>query len=152
MCFYCAFHPFLLNSGPNHEQMAATGYSETPLIRKLGIRPEMKIQLINAPENYFELLETDILAQVVKSGGDFIHIFAVSARELEKQFKHAIKAVTPGGMIWISWYKKSCKIPTDITEDTIREIVLPAGWVDVKICAVSEKWSGLKIVRRKNNR
>jgi hypothetical protein len=132
--------------------MTATGYSGTPLIRKLGIRPEMKVLLINAPENYFELLETDISAQVVKSGGDFVHIFAVSAKELEKQFNKAINTIPSGGMIWISWYKKSAKIPTDITEDTIREIVLPTGWVDVKVCAVSEAWSGLKIVQRIENR
>jgi hypothetical protein len=132
--------------------MAASGYSGTALIQKLGIKPGMKMRLINAPENYFELLEADISAQVVKSGGNFVHIFAVSAKELEKQFIQAIKTIAEDGMIWISWYKKSAKIPTDITEDKIREIVLPTGWVDVKVCAVSELWSGLKIVLRIANR
>lgn len=132
--------------------MAAAGYSGTPLIRKLGIKPGMKIRLLNAPGNYFELIEADISAQVVKSGGDFVHIFAVSAKDLEKLFLQSIKTIAPGGMIWISWYKKSAKIPTDITEDRIREIVLPTGWVDVKVCAVSEAWSGLKIVQRLENR
>lgn len=132
--------------------MAAAGYSGTPLTRKLGIKAGMKIRLINAPGNYFELLEADFSAKVVKSGGDFVHIFAVSAKELEKQFLQSIKTIATGGMIWISWYKKSSKIPTDITEDIIREIVLPTGWVDVKVCAVSETWSGLKIVQRLENR
>lgn len=132
--------------------MASTGYSGTPLIKKLGIKPGMKICLLNPPTNYFELLEADVSAQVVKSGGDFVHIFAERAKDLEKQFQLTIRSIAPGGTIWISWYKKSAKMPTDITEDTIRQIVLPTGWVDVKVCAVSELWSGLKIVKRLSER
>jgi len=133
--------------------MAAIGYSGTPLIKKLGITKEMKLRLVNAPENYFTLLEADICEQVVKNGSaDFVHIFATTKKDLEKQFTKLIKEIPATAIIWISWYKKSAKIPTDITEDTIREIVLPTGWVDVKVCAVSELWSGLKIVLRKINR
>jgi hypothetical protein len=76
-----------------------------------------------------------------------VHIFATSRKELEKHFHTVIKKLPPTAAIWISWYKKSAKIATDITEDTIREIVLPTGWVDVKVCAVSDIWSGLKIVK-----
>jgi len=133
--------------------MATVGYSGTPLIKKLGIKPEMKVMLVNEPPGYFKLLETNISKQVVKSGNpDLVHIFATTKKELDKAFNQLIKKLPPTAIIWISWYKKSAKIPTDITEDTIREIVLPTGWVDVKVCAVSELWSGLKIVKRVSNR
>jgi hypothetical protein len=133
--------------------MAAAGYSGTPLVQKLGIKPEMKVLLLGAPAYYFKLLQTDISKQVIKSGkADFVHLFVTSRKELDKQFHQLIKNLPVTSMIWISWYKKSAKIPTDITEDTIREIVLPTGWVDVKVCAVSDIWSGLKIVKRLTER
>jgi len=131
--------------------MATTGYSGTPLIKKLGILPEMKIALINAPENYIELLATDITAQLTKNykDADLIHVFAVSGKDLTILFTQIIAEATSNCIVWISWYKKAAKLPTDITEDLIRQIVLPTGWVDVKVCAVSDIWSGLKIVKRK---
>ena len=133
--------------------MATAGYSGTSLFKKLGIKPEMKVLLVNPPDNYFKLLETDIRKQVIQSGSaDFVHLFVVKRSELEKSFLQLIKKLPVNAIIWISWYKKAAKIPTDITEDSIREIVLPTGWVDVKVCAVSELWSGLKIVLRKNNK
>ena len=111
----------------------------------------MKILLIKPPDNYFQWLETDIQKQLIKSGtADFVHLFVIKKAELEKTFLQLIKKLPPNAIIWISWYKKAAKIPTDITEDSIREIVLPTGWVDVKVCAVNELWSGLKIVPRKN--
>jgi hypothetical protein len=132
-----------------NQYMATTGYSGTTLIKKLGIKPEMKVLLVNTPPDYFKLLEADISKQVIKSGNaDFVHVFAITRKELDKEFQQLIKKISPAAMIWVSWYKKSAKIPTDITEDTIREIVLPTGWVDVKVCAVSDVWSGLKIVKR----
>jgi hypothetical protein len=131
--------------------MATAGYSGTPLVQKLGIKPEMKVLLIGTPVDYFRLLETDISSQVVKTGKpDFVHLFVISKKDLDKQFHQLIKKLPATAIVWVSWYKKSAKIPTDITEDTIREIVLPTGWVDVKVCAVSDIWSGLKIVKRKN--
>lgn len=133
--------------------MATVGYSGTPLVKKLGIKPEMKILLVNPPDNYIEWLETDIQKQLIKSGAaDFVHLFMVKKAELEKTFLPLIKKLPPNAIIWISWYKKAAKMPTDITEDSIREIVLPTGWVDVKVCAVNELWSGLKIVARKNKK
>jgi hypothetical protein len=129
--------------------MTAAGYSGTPLVQKLGLRPGMKVQLVHPPENYFELLGQNISGQLVQNGKpDFVHLFAVNRKELEKDFNKLIQKLPPDAIIWISWYKKSAKIPTDITEDVIREIVLPTGWVDVKVCAVSDQWSGLKIVKR----
>ncbi len=134
--------------------MQAVGYSNTVLIKKLGIKATNKLILLNAPSNYFELLGTDLSAQVVKSGStaDFVHLFVIKRIDLEKQFFKLIKKLPPTAVIWISWYKKAAKMETDISEDTIREIVLPTGWVDIKVCAVSELWSGLKIVLRKELR
>ncbi len=134
--------------------MDSVGYSGTPLIKKLGIKSSDKLLLINAPNNYFELLGEDLTPNVVKSGknADWVHLFVVERKELEKQFSKLIAQLHPNAVIWISWHKKSAKIPTDITEDVIREIVLPTGWVDVKVCAVSDVWSGLKIVLRKEKR
>jgi hypothetical protein len=133
--------------------MATAGYSGTPLLQKLGIKPGMNILLVNAPADYFELLGTDISQQLVQSPpADLVHLFAVSKKDLAKEFSKLIRKLPPAASIWISWYKKSAKIATDITEDTIREIVLPTGWVDVKVCAVSDVWSGLKIVKRISQR
>jgi hypothetical protein len=88
--------------------------------------------------------------QVVKSGeADLIHCFVTSRQELTAIFPKLTTQTAPGGRIWIFWYKKSTGIPTDLTESVIRSIVLPTGWVDVKVCAVSEQWSGLKIMKRK---
>lgn len=130
------------------------GYSETPLIKKLGISETSKLFLINAPGDYFELLGLNLQHQVSKkiATADIFHVFATTREELEKHFATIIASAKNDAVIWVSWYKKSAKIPTDITEDTIRAVVLPTGWVDVKVCAVSDIWSGLKIVKRVKNR
>jgi hypothetical protein len=129
--------------------MPTSGYSSTPLPQKLGIKPGMKILLIHAPTDYSGILGMDISSQTVKKApADFVHLFASSKAGLEKDFYALINKLPADAMIWISWYKKSAKIPTDITEDVIRDIVLPTGWVDVKVCAVNDIWSGLKIVKR----
>lgn len=127
------------------------GYSGTSLMKKLGIKENIKLMLINAPENYMALLEQDLSSQLTGkiSEAGFVHLFVTSKKELEKQFTKIIQSPKEGLMIWISWYKKSSGLQTDVTEDTIREIVLPTGWVDIKVCAVSDVWSGLKIVKRK---
>ena len=130
--------------------MATAGYSGVPLINKLGIKPEMKVLLTNEPENYFELLETDITEQICnkKEIPDLVHLFVKNNKEFEKQMKKlkAFCKVNPKIIIWVSWYKKSSKIPTDITEDVIRNYALKNDLVDVKVCAVSNIWSGLKLV------
>jgi len=126
------------------------GYSGTPLLQKLGIREKMKLLLIAAPGNYFELLEANISNQLLKKNEipDWIHLFATSEKEFLKQMKDLKKfcKVNPEITIWVSWHKKSSKIPTDITEETIRQYALQNDLVDVKVCAVSEIWSGLKLV------
>lgn len=130
------------------------GYSATTLIKKLGIKENSKLLLVNAPGNYFSLLEADISHQLTGNmqEADLFHVFAQEKEDLEKQFTNIIAFAKKDAAIWISWYKKAAKIPTDIAEDAIRSIVLPTGWVDVKVCAVSDVWSGLKIVKRLENR
>ena len=130
--------------------MATAGYSGTSLIKKLGIKPEMKILLINKPDNYYKLLEVDITDQSCKKNEipDLIHLFVKTVKEFESEMK-ALKSVYKKNstiIIWVSWYKKAAKIATDITEDIIRNYALKNDLVDVKICAVSDIWSGLKLV------
>ena len=130
--------------------MATSGYSGTPLIKKLGIREDVKILLSNAPENYFELLEQNIKSQLVKKNDtpDLVHLFVTSNKEFETEMKKlkSLYKSNPSIIIWVSWYKKTAGISTDITEDTIRNYALANGLVDIKVCAVSEIWSGLKLV------
>jgi len=130
------------------------GYSSSPLIKKLGITENTTICPINAPGDYFALLGGDFKSQVltVMKDADLFHVFAEKRDDLERNFEEIIAVAKPAAVIWISWYKKSAKIPTDVDEDVIRQIVLPTGWVDVKVCAVSDIWSGLKIVKRLQNR
>ena len=130
--------------------MATAGYSGTALINKLGIKPEMKVMLINEPDDYFELLQTNISDQFCKKGDipDFVHLFVKTNKEFESEIKKlkAFCKKNPTVMIWISWYKKSSRISTDITEDVIRNYALKNDLVDIKVCAVSDIWSGLKLV------
>jgi hypothetical protein len=130
--------------------MAIVGYSGTALIKKLGIKPEMKVLLINKPDDYYKLLEIDIADQSCKRNEipDFIHLFVKSVKEFESEM-NALKNIYKKNstvIIWVSWYKKAAKIPTDITEDLIRNYALKNDLVDVKVCAVSDIWSGLKLV------
>ena len=126
------------------------GYSGTPIINKLGIKPEMKVVLINQPNDYYDLLESNISNQLCRKNEtpDFIHLFVKTEKEFEVEMKR-LKAICKKNTtitIWVSWYKKSSKIPTDITEDVIRNYALKNDLVDIKVCAVSEIWSGLKLV------
>jgi len=124
------------------------GYSGTPLLKKLGIKEDMKVQLINEPGEYPDLLENDISDQLCRKNEtpDFIHLFVKTNKEFEAGMKRIKKNMKPTTMIWVSWYKKSAGIPTDVTEDVIRNYALQNDLVDVKVCAVSDIWSGLKLV------
>lgn len=130
--------------------MASAGYSGTALIKKLGIKPGMKVHLIFPPENYFELLQVNISDQLVLKNKmpDLIHLFAKDNAVFKKEMKTVLNkcAANPSVIIWVSWYKKSSGIITDLTEDTIRQFALKNNLVDIKVCAVSEEWSGLKLV------
>ncbi len=130
--------------------MKSIGYSGKPIWQKLGISPETRIRLVSAPPDYDQMIGLSVNKQVVKSGdADLTHCFVTKLKELEAVLMNLTQQTAQGGCIWISWYKKSSGMPTDVTEDLIRNIVLPKGWVDVKVCAVSEQWSGLKIMKRK---
>jgi len=130
--------------------MATADYSGTPLMKKLGIKPEMKVLLINKPDDYYKLLEADIGDQLAKKNEipALVHLFVKNVKAFETEMKK-LKPVckqNPNIIIWVSWYKKAAKIPTDITEDVIRNYALNNDLVDVKVCAVSNIWSGLKLV------
>jgi hypothetical protein len=130
--------------------MPTAGYSGTPLLKKLGIKPEYKLLFFNEPENYFELLEADMRRQICKANDtpDLIHLFVKNNKEFETEMKKLKDIIHQNSniTIWVSWYKKSSGISTDVTEDTIRNFALKNNLVDVKVCAVSDIWSGLKLV------
>jgi hypothetical protein len=130
--------------------MATAGYSGTPLLKKLGIKPGDKLLVVNRPANYFELLEADITSQLCKKNEvpDLIHVFAPTKKEFELQMKKLVPIISNNKkiVIWVSWYKKTSGMVTDITEDAIRNFALKNDLVDVKVCAVSDIWSGLKLV------
>ncbi len=132
------------------------GYSGTPLVRKLGIRPGAAILILNAPDDYGETLGDlpgGVMQAVTLAGPlDFIQFFTREHAELEAHFPDLKAALAPKGMLWISWPKKAAKVPTDLDENIIREIGLANGLVDVKVAAVDAVWSGLKFVYRVGNR
>lgn len=130
---------------------ATAGYSGTPLPKKLGIKDGAKTAIINAPDGYTRSLGVNAATEA-KSDLDFIQFFTKSRLELEKQLPKLRKAIQQNGMIWISWPKKSSKVPTDLTEDIIRDTALALKLVDVKVCAVDETWSGLKLVIPRKDR
>jgi bifunctional DNA-binding transcriptional regulator/antitoxin component of YhaV-PrlF toxin-antitoxin module len=132
------------------------GYSGNPLAKKLGIREGSQVLLIEEPENYQSLLHplpaSVSFANQASQAIDIVHLFATRKEEMQKQLASLRKKLSADASVWVSWPKKSSKLPTNITEDTIREVALPLGFVDIKVCAVSEVWSGLKIVVRKELR
>ena len=130
--------------------METSGYSGTPLAKKLGIKEGFKMRLINPPEYYFTLFtdlpENIAILKDVKIKKNFIHCFVTSEKELHKNIMSIKNEIESNGIIWISWPKKASKVTTDVTEDTVRNIALASGLVDIKVCAVDEIWSGLKLV------
>jgi hypothetical protein len=132
------------------------GYSGTPLSQKLGIKAGQKIAAIGAPAGYRNLLsplpEKVSLTSELKTGAAFVHFFVSERNVLEKELKRMRKLIADTGTLWISWPKKASGVRTDVTEDVIREVALPLGFVDVKVCAVDETWSGLKLMIRRENR
>jgi hypothetical protein len=128
----------------------------TPLSKKLGIRSGSMIHLVDAPDGFLDLLEplpdNVHFVDATTDRTDIVHVFANRRDKLELELYALRDAIQPAAVIWVSWPKKASKVPTDITEDTIREIALPIGLVDVKVCAVDAIWSGLKLVIRKELR
>lgn len=134
----------------------AAGYSGTPLSKKLGIKEAHRVLLIEAPKHYDSLLAP--IPPAVRfvsqpdSRVDIAHVFVTQREELARMLSVLRRKLKPDAALWVSWPKKSAKVPTTVTEDTIRELALPLGFVDVKVCAVTEVWSGLKLVVRKELR
>lgn len=132
------------------------GYSGTPLARKLGLKPGMAVHVAAEPEGYRDWLAPlpAALRFQPRLSADIalVHWFGDSRAGLALALRRCRDTLAPDAVLWVSWPKKASKVPTDITEDVIRELALPMGWVDVKVCAVSEVWSGLKLVVRKELR
>jgi hypothetical protein len=132
------------------------GYSGKPLAQKLGIKPAHKVVTIGAPAGYRKLLaplpKGVSFATEATVAEPFVHLFVTKRQALEKELKRLRRLIADTGVLWASWPKKSSGVTTDITEDVIREVCLPLGFVDVKVCAVDETWSGLKLMVRRANR
>jgi hypothetical protein len=132
------------------------GYSGTPLAKKLGIKPGSNVFVDGAPIAYEQLLDPMPdhvnVQSAIDSSTDVVHLFSTSLAEIASALKRFLRHTKPNAALWVSWPKKASKVPTDITEDTIRELALPLGLVDIKVCAVDDTWSGLKLVLRKEHR
>jgi hypothetical protein len=136
--------------------MPTSGYSGTPLAKKLGIRPGARLYLHAAPENYAQLV-APLPAEVrtvrrIDAATDLIHLFATARAVLAERLDTARRAMRDDATIWVSWPKKASRVATDISGDVVRELALPLGLVDIKVCAVDDTWSGLKLVVRKSER
>ena len=128
------------------------GYSGKPMAEKLGIKPNAEVTLVNAPANYRKLLGKLPAGVKFSGSNEFVHLFTKRRRDLEKQLSILRKNIADTGTVWVSWPKKSAGVATDITEDVIRAVALPLGFVDVKVCAVDKTWSGLKLMIRREQR
>ena len=136
--------------------MSAAGYSGTPLAKKLGIKAGMTVGLLGAPPHLVDLLEDlpdDVVFRTRAQGHlDLLVSFHSSRSHFEQRLPAMLRAMDRHGGLWVAWPKKASKVPTDMTEDVVREVVLPLGLVDVKVCAIDETWSGLRVVWRRERR
>jgi hypothetical protein len=130
------------------------GYSGTPLPKKLGIKEQFRIALLNLPADVKAQLKSALTKCQIAKGGplDFAMVFVKTAAELKAQFPRFAKQLAPAGILWVSWPKKTSGMATELNENEVRRIGLEAGLVDVKVCAVNEVWSGLKFVIRVKDR
>jgi hypothetical protein len=132
------------------------GYSGTPLPQKLGLKAAQKVATIDAPVGYAKLLsplpDGVRFTKKIEEGAEFIHLFVSERKKLATELKRLRKLIVDTGILWVSWPKKSSGVKTDITEDVIRDVCLPLGFVDIKVCAVDETWSGLKLMVRGEKR
>ncbi len=132
------------------------GYSGTPLPKKLGLKDDTRLVVLNEPEEYAALLGKLPLGlekqTALSKSTNLVHVFVTKRQELARHLANLRTKLDAEAAVWVSWPKKSSKVPSEVTEDTIREIALPLGFVDIKVCAVSEVWSGLKLAVRKELR
>lgn len=133
--------------------MPDVGYSGKTLAAKLGVREGDTLAVLDAPAHYASLVEPLPVGVRLIDGPDpqarILHLFATDRADLQAKVSTAFGGRPDGGMVWVSWPKKSSKLFNDLTEDGLREVILPTGWVDVKVCAVDADWSGLKFLRRR---
>ena len=131
----------------------AAGYSGTPLAKKLGFKPGQRAWFSDMPDSVRAEIDPAALGLILlnapEGGLAAAHVFVTARADLERLIAALRERLAPDGVLWVSWPKKASKVSTDITEDTIRAIALPSGFVDVKVCAVDDIWSGLKLVIRK---
>jgi len=132
------------------------GYSGTPLAAKLGIREGSRVALLGAPDGFDAHLQplpgaVRVLRRLAPSL-DVALLFVTTRADLERRFPAAARSITPAGGLWVAWPKRASRVPTDVTEDVLRQVGLPCGLVDNKVCAVTEVWSGLRFVWRRENR
>jgi hypothetical protein len=135
--------------------MATAGYSGTPLERKLGFKPGMTAALVDAPEGLEALLgelEGVTVKRTLRGRADIVLCFVTARRDLELRAARLRQAIAPDGSVWVCWPKRASKVASDMTEDVVREVLLPTGLVDVKVAAVDETWSGLKLMVRRELR
>lgn len=132
------------------------GYSGTPLAKKLGIKPCARVKTYAAPAHYLGLLDPlpdgATVSPRLRGEVDIVHLFVTEKSGLRSKLKRSMREIPSDGMIWVSWPKRASGVATDMTEDEVRAAALPLGLVDIKVCAVDETWSGLKLVIRKENR
>jgi hypothetical protein len=131
--------------------VSAAGYSGTPLARKLGFKEGMRVVYVNPPAG-FAVEDIDQPRTRLAKGTDLALCFVTARRDLERRLSALRRAIEPDGMLWIAWPKRASGVPTDMTEDSIREIALPTGLVDTKVCAIDDIWSGLRLVVRRELR
>ncbi|HEX7937392.1 MAG TPA: DUF3052 domain-containing protein [Gemmatimonadaceae bacterium] len=135
---------------------SSAGYSGTPLVKKLGVGEGATVVVIGAPKNYAMLVAPLPIGARISSrmpqAPTFVHVFCVKRADLAKHLGKLRRRITPDGVVWVSWPKQASKVPTDITEDTIRAEALPLGFVDIKVCAVDATWSGVKLMIRRELR
>ena len=132
------------------------GYSGTPLVKKLGIKPGFDVAFVNAPENFVKQLDlpsqVNVRSLLKSKELDFMLVFVKSHKILTNAFAQYARKIRPNGLLWVSWPKKASGVQTDLTENVVRDVGLAAGLVDVKVCAIDEVWSGLKFVYRLKDR
>jgi hypothetical protein len=129
--------------------VADAGYSGTPPQQKLGYKAGQAVAFVGeVPDGFAERFEGLDVRTRLAGRLDAVHLFTTSRAQLEKRAPAAMKAIVDRGMLWVSWPKKASGVSTDVTEDVLRDVLLPTGWVDTKVCAVDEVWSGLRFVRR----
>jgi hypothetical protein len=135
---------------------AGAGYSATPLAKKIGLSPGVRVCVLNAPFDYRSVVapwpEGARLDEVADRGSDVVHLFVREHAPLARELARLRRSMRDDAVLWVSWPKKAARIETDVSEDVVRELALPLGWVDIKVCAIDAVWSGLKLVVRRELR